>query len=207
MSLSRVTNVSLDDSAWVQAGLPVALGGLGCRRAEDVALSAFVASLYSVNDLVDAILSRMNIAETNELVDPVVAWTLRSESLQLPESKASQKSWDSPLMEISRENLLLVADQFVSRARLLAAARKKSGAWLNALPVPSLGTQLDPETLRVSIALRIGADVCQPHSCRCGRLMDARGLHGLSSRFSAGRHPRHYAMNDVVRRASQLRQG
>ena len=96
-----------------------------------------MASLYSVNDLVDAILSRINMAETNELVDAVAAWTLRGESLQLPESKASQKSWDSPLMEISRENLLLVADQ-VSRARLLAAARKESGAWLNALPVPSL---------------------------------------------------------------------
>ena len=192
VSLSRVTNVSLDDSAWVQAGLPVALGGLGCRRAEDIALPAFVASLYSVNDLVDAILSRINMAETNELVDAVAAWTLRGESLQLPESKASQKSWDSPLMEISRENLLLVADQ-VSRARLLAAARKESGAWLNALPVPSLGTQLDPETLRVSIALRIGADVCQPHSCRCGRLMDARGLHGLSCRFSAG----HFTLNNT----------
>ena len=132
----------------IEAGLPVALEGLGCRRAEDVALPAFVALLYSVNDLVDVILSRINMAETNELADAVAVWTLRGESFQLPESKASQNSWDSPLMEISRENLLLVADQ-VSRARLLAAARKESGAWLNALPVPSLGTQLDPETLRV----------------------------------------------------------
>ena len=75
--------------------------------------------------------------------------------------------------------------------------------WLNAVLVPSLGTQSDPEVLRIAIALRIGAKVCEPHSCRCGRMMDDRGLHGLSCRYSAGRHPRHSAMNDVVKRALQ----
>ena len=52
-----------------------------------------------------------------------------------------------------------VADQ-VSRVRLLAMAQRKSGAWLNALPVSSLGTVLDSESFRVAIALRVGADVC-----------------------------------------------
>ena len=33
--------------------------------------------------------------------------------------------------------------------------------------------------------------------------MDSRGLHGLSCRYSAGRFPRHSAMNDVVKRALQ----
>ena len=47
----------------------------------------------------------------------------------------------------------------MSRARLMAMAQKESGAWLNALPVSSLGTLLDPENFRVVIALRVGADV------------------------------------------------
>ena len=60
--------------------------------------------------------------------------------------------------------MLLEADQ-ESRARLMATSQKESGAWLNALPVSSLGTLL------VAIALRMGADVCIPHSCRCvGRM-------------------------------------
>jgi hypothetical protein len=33
--------------------------------------------------------------------------------------------------------------------------------------------------------------------------MDARGLHGLSCRFSAARHPRHAALNDVIKRGLQ----
>ena len=94
------------------------------------------------------------------------------------------------------------ADQ-VSRARLMAMAQKKSGAWLNALPVSSLGTLLDPESFRVVIALRVGADVGISHSCRCGGRMDSRGLHGLSCKYSAGRFPRHSAMNEVINRALQ----
>ena len=57
---------------------------------------------------------------------------------------------------------------------------------------------LDAESFRVAIALRIGADVCEPHVCLCGQMMDSRGLHGLSCRYSVGRHPRHTALNGVI---------
>lgn len=96
--------------------------------------------------------------------------------------------------------LLERADQ-ISRARFLASGLRESGLWLHALPTPALGTLLDPETFRVSVALRVGAEVCGTHTCRCGREMDARGLHGLSCKYSAGRHPRHAALNDIVMRS------
>ena len=98
--------------------------------------------------------------------------------------------------------MLREADQR-SRARFLATSQKESVAWLNALPVSSLGTLLDSESFRVVIVLRVGADVCIPHSCRCGGRMDSRGLHGLSCKYSANRFLRHSAMNDVVKRALQ----
>ena len=120
-----------------------------------------------------------------------------------PESESEFKTaWELPIVERNWENMLRVADQ-VCRARLLATAQRESGAWLNALPVSSLGTLLDSESFKVAIALRMGADVCIPHSCRCGGRMDSRGLHGLSCRYSAGRFPRHSAINDVVKRALQ----
>ena len=49
--------------------------------------------------------------------------------------------------------------------------------------------------------MRLGALICEPHSCRCGRLVDRLGHHGLSCRYSAGRLPRHANLNDVVKRA------
>ena len=64
-------------------------------------------------------------------------------------------------------------------------------------------SRVDPESFRVAIALRVGADVCIPHSCRCGGRMDSRGLNGLFCKYSTGRFPRHSAMNDVIKRALQ----
>ena len=89
----------------------------------------------------------------------------------------------------------------ISRAILLAVSEKESGLWLQALPIPTLRTVFDPETFRVAIALQVGSDVCVPHTCSCCRLMDAKGIHGLSCTNSAGRHQRHAVLNDVVRRA------
>ena len=102
-----------------------------------------------------------------------------------------------PQAEAKTARLLKEADQ-VSRARLLAAARRKNGLWLHTLPTSTLGSLLNPESLRIAFALRVGADVCEPHMCRCGWRIDARGLHGLSYKFSAGRHPRHAALNDII---------
>ena len=65
----------------------------------------------------------------------------------------------------------------------------------------STSTLLDPESLRIALALQVGAYVCEPHMCRCGRRMDEKGLHGLSCKFSAGRHPRHAAVNGIIKRS------
>ena len=64
-SLGRVANVSLDGDVCKQAGLPVSFGGLECRRVGDIALPSFIASMNSVGELVETILSRINIADTN----------------------------------------------------------------------------------------------------------------------------------------------
>ena len=71
-----------------------------------------------------------------------------------------------------------------------------------ALPVASLGLQLDNEVVRVAVGLRLGLPLCRPHRCiHCEVEVNDQGTHGLSCRFSKGRHPRHGALNDVVRRS------
>ncbi|XP_063534987.1 uncharacterized protein LOC134744969 [Cydia strobilella] len=87
------------------------------------------------------------------------------------------------------------------RARLNAASAPESGAWMHALPSPNLGTLLDNDSLRVAVALRLGCDVCQPHLCICGSMVESNGHHALSCCRCAGRFPRHHALNDIVRRA------
>ena len=72
---------------------------------------------------------------------------------------------------------------------------------MSAIPISSIGTSLDPESLRIALALRVGAPVCEEHDCRCGKRADALGYHILSCRLNAGRIPRHTALNDVICRA------
>ncbi|OWA52982.1 hypothetical protein BV898_17420 [Hypsibius exemplaris] len=77
-----------------------------------------------------------------------------------------------------------------------------AGAWLNALPTPSLGNLLDDDCLRITVALRLGAAVCQPHRCQaCGREVREDGHHGLSCAFGISRGSRHSAINEVIKRA------
>ena len=60
---------------------------------------------------------------------------------------------------------------------------------------------MDDETTRISVALRLGAPICEPHKCRCGKQVNSLGHHGLSCLKSAGRLPRHYNLNDIVKRS------
>ena len=86
------------------------------------------------------------------------------------------------------------------RARLLAAATKESGAWLNAPPSTSLGLRLEDEVVRISVGLRLGAPLSFPHQCRlCGTDVDAFATHGLSCIKSEGRHSRHAALNHIMK--------
>jgi hypothetical protein len=68
------------------------------------------------------------------------------------------------------------------------------------VPSSSFGTSLDSESLRIAVALRIGAPICQPHICRCGAQVMADGHHALSCRLSAGRFPRHAEINTILKR-------
>ena len=86
-------------------------------------------------------------------------------------------------------------------ARILTAAQGHTGDWITAYPIAQVGTRLDDETLRISVALQIGLNVCLAHQCRYGATVQSGGLHLLSWRFFAGRLPRHSAINNITKRS------
>ncbi len=57
-AVSRLTNCDLSDEQWLQATLPVRLGGLGIRRVSSLALPAFLASAASTLQLQTTILAQ-----------------------------------------------------------------------------------------------------------------------------------------------------
>ena len=144
------------------------MGGVGLRRAGDLALPCYISSLFSFNNLIDEILANVGGIDGDEVDVAIAKWGEANGSAVEPSGLGvcSQKAWDRASCE-QRVKTLLQGFNQVDRARFLAASQVESGQWLNAVPVPSLGTNLEPETLRVSLALRVGSVVCEPHKCRC----------------------------------------
>ena len=199
--LEDICNVTLSEASWSQASLPIRAGGLGIRKFTMLATPAFLASAAGSSSL-----SRLILPPT--MAD--VVCPLRAEALSLwsqdhaeePPSGSNamkQRAWDTPLIDTAVSSLLSSADE-ASRGRLLASLRKESGAWLTAPPVSSLGLRMDDDTVRIAVGLRLGSPLCTPHQCSlCGDHVDASGTHGLHCRRSVGRHPRHTALNDLVK--------
>ena len=204
--LSDIANIDLvnNNSAWAQASLPVRSGGLGIRSAVQLAPSAFLASAAGSSDLIHQILPPwlhdMPYSASNDALN---IWS--QDHTEPPPSAPicwRQKAWDNPWVRATYENLLDSAPDTYSRSRLLAAAKKESGAWLHAFPMSALGLRMDDEVIQVAMGLRLGATLCQPHKCHhCGAHVDHLATHGLSCRKSQGHHSRHAAINDLIKRS------
>ena len=124
-------------------------------------------------------------------------------NVPLPDCPASfkQYTWDKPGVQHDIASIWDSQTDDVHRARLTAAAAPHSGDWLHALPISSCGLKLDNETVRIAVVLRLGIELCVPHACPCGTMVDALGIHGLSCRLVCGRMARHQILNDLIWRA------
>jgi Reverse transcriptase (RNA-dependent DNA polymerase) len=204
-TLSVTLNIDLTDVGWRQASLPVRWGGLGVRSAVSLASSAYLASAAGTSELVNSLLP----PHLHQAVDPSVAAAFKSwqsvvDPAALPptsELAKRQRAWDESCCRWAALALLNSATDDYTRARLKASQHVTSGAWLEALPISSVGLRLGDGVVRVAVGIRLGLNLCEPHVCSCGTQVDARGIHGLACKRSAGRHPRHGLLNDVVWRA------
>jgi len=109
--------------------------------------------------------------------------------------------WDQPGILADKKAVWECAGDNYNKARLAAVSAPHSGDWLHALPIASCGLKLDDEAVRVAVGLRLGVDLCNPHQCPCGMLVDACGSHSLSCKLAFGRMPRHHHLNDIIARA------
>ena len=96
------------------------------------------------------------------------------------------------------DRIALSANSDVDRARIKAATAAHSGDWFHAAPIASVGLKLTDKEIRISVAQRLEVWTCSPQTCICGKLVDARGLHGLSWKKNTPRHQRHAMLNDII---------
>ena len=93
-----ICNASFDDIGWIQATLTIRLGGIGLRRASDLALPAYLASISASQSLISEITQPDNIPYTLDSCFDV--WSSTNPSLhenpnrqrQLDDIKSSSRS-------------------------------------------------------------------------------------------------------------------
>ena len=136
-------------------------------------------------------------------MDTALAFWFSFHSSPAPEGLDAriQRNWDNPVLEAIKCRILDSTTVASDRARLLAVSSPNSSDWLHALPIASCGLMLDDEAVRVAIGFRLGAKICEPHTCVCGSQVDVLGTHCPSCKRSSGRISRHNNINDIIFRA------
>ena len=118
MNKIAIIHLTMDDSAWRQATLPVKLGGLGILM---VAPSAFLASSHALLELVDAILPSHYGSLPSPLLEEAIIMWLHGHNSQAPMGAGAvqQKAWDNIHAGQLAERLLNETSDDVSQGRLL----------------------------------------------------------------------------------------
>ena len=190
--LSQVLNINLSqEMAWMQASLPIRVGGLGVRRTAQLAPPAYLASAAGCFSLVHQIIPYSSPVHPDPNTEAAIAHWSRGHLEPPPSSPNSmcQRIWDLPHIAATYNALLEQAPNDQAKARLMAVACPESGAWLNALPIASLGLHMSDDVVRIAAGLRLRVLLCRPHHCTCCGADDKIfGTHGLSCRFSKDRH-------------------
>jgi len=102
--------------------------------------------------------------------------------------KGMQASRDDLACRDSLNTLLNIKNPW-NHCRQIAAQVRHSAAWPKTFLIASVGNLLNPDELRIAIALRTGAKNFESTECGCGRIVGELGLHGLSCTKNAGRFP------------------
>jgi hypothetical protein len=154
------------------------------------------------HDLQVQILSVNLPAPDTDLDQYLTFWhTTYAKPIPIQPSASKQNTWDKPEIDRCFAHLLQQQADDHNRARLLAASSKHSGDWLHAIPITACGLRLDDNAIRTAVGLRLGTEICQPHPCICGTLVNVTGSHALCCKRSSGKFIRHNNINDIVHRA------
>ena len=162
-------DIQILNAAWTQATLPVSRGGLGLRPAIEVSLSAYLSSVEATGNIVQSLLPDGARNFQNKHYDiALYKWKLLSGMENPPQNSIFQSEWDRPVAESTLNFLLQTAPSEAERARLLSVSAESASDWLHAIPIPSLGLQLDPMSLKIACGLHLGSPLCHQHKCICG---------------------------------------
>ena len=204
-ALTRILGTPLPPAQWDQSKLPISMGGLGLRAAEDHAAAAYAISFTSSQKLAGKMLAapedqepaplplQVLTALTHKLGEETTTDSLQNHSqkmLSLQIDLGNQKQL-SELVEAAGEREV---------ARMASLSLPYAGAWLTCSPIKALGLHMRGPEFVAAVKLRLGLQVyARAGKCpSCGKDSDVLGDHAMVCGTGGERISRHNALRDAL---------
>jgi hypothetical protein len=204
-ALTCILGMPLDDQQWAQVKLPIAMGGMGLRGAEDHALGAYAASFHTSQPLsrqIQGCQEEDSPAQLSQDVIRALMSRMGEEEEETAMEELKELSQKAISLKVDQHNLhllkLAVEGDTREVARLASLGLPRAGAWLTAAPIPALGLHLRPTEFTMAAKYRLGCAVYdQDGPCpACLRPSDRYGDHALCCGHWGERITRHNQLRD-----------
>ncbi|ESO03331.1 hypothetical protein HELRODRAFT_173618 [Helobdella robusta] len=173
--LQSIFNVSLDPKGWLQATLPISVGGLGLGTVVDLAPSAFLASAAATVPLQNLLLPRDKIYSDNFRIQVFDGFrTVHGAGICI--ETRSQKEWNAPFISSSVAKLLDLNQSNFDKARIMAV---KSECFQRA----NIPTIKEPTGLMEEGSLRPDGYTISPWAQGRSLAWDVTFLHTMAERY------------------------
>ena len=210
-SLSRILGLPVSDQGWQQAKIPVSLGGLGLRTAEDHGGVAYASSFLACQPILRTLLhmgeEQDPISLPQELLSGVndkfgeEEGVVSTEYLGgLNQKAASQK------IDLRNQHLLFERLRHegcvreIARLASVSLPKSHAGDWLTVVPSPGLGLLLRSPEFVAALRYRLGQPIfSRDGPCpACGKQSDKMGDHAMNCAWQGERIARHNCLRDAL---------
>ena len=218
--LTRILGLPIGDLTWQQAKLPVSMGGLGLRAAEDQAPAAYAASILSSQLLLQDLVGprgppRPAVALPGVDVDLEPKPTLSPRLLANLSAAQGEEATAADLAGMTQKQMSVKIDlhqqqllvqqvdqqgEDRERARLASLSLRHAGDWLNTPPLSALGLHLRAAEFVLAVKYRLGLPVFNTEGLcpACLRPSDTLGDHALCCGTGGERISRHNNLRDAL---------
>ena len=210
-TLGVITQSSISDTCWLQATLPIRLGGLGFRETLTSSSAAFLGSCHSSRQIIVRLLHQGTASpppSTLRISGEEVASSCFNNHLGYENNSdnpnPSSNSQKSLQAQIDNKSLSLLRDicSIRGQARLNTISSIHAGAWIKAIPNEKLGLAMQKQDFITSVRIWLGIPIFPSHPnaqrCVCGHVLDTFGDHALSCGSGPTRTKRHDSLRDIL---------
>ena len=205
-ALTRILGSPVNDPQWTQAKLPVSMGGLGLRSAEDHSPAAYATSCLSSHQLLLDILETTEEDNPPSLPQNLLTLLSEKQDEEVTVESLQTKSQKEVSLKIDLHKFSLLKNHYTREnnvremARLASLGLPHAGDWLFVTPSTALGLHLRSREFMVSVRYRLGCQVFpSAGECpACSRHSDREGDHAISCGSEGERIARHNHLRDAL---------